>query len=207
MTLRSVAPKKRRILNTGASMQRTELSRKVAQLRSQWKFGLEGIQTNDIKILPDERGFFAEALRQDWNGLLGDEWVTQVNLSYSYPSVVRAWHRHQAGQTDYFLVTEGSMKICAYDDMSAKGCMAEVVASEERLQVVRIPGHYWHGTKTVGSKPSLTIYFVTRLYDYKNPDELRRPWNDPSIVPTSINGRTDDPRVGKPWDWLHPPHK
>jgi len=29
-------------------------------------------------------------------------------------------------------------------------------------------------------------------------ERLRRPWNDPTIIPKSINGRTDDPRVGKP---------
>jgi len=40
---------------------------------------------------------------------------------------------------------------------------------------------------------------MNKLYDYDNPDEIRRPWNDP-IVPESINGRTDDPKVGKPWD-------
>jgi len=64
-----------------------------------------------------------------------------------------------------------------------------------------------HGTKTVSSTPSLTVYFVTRLYDYKAPDEVRRPWNDPTIVPTEINGKREDPRVGKPWDWFAPPHR
>jgi dTDP-4-dehydrorhamnose 3,5-epimerase len=72
---------------------------------------------------------------------------------------------------------------------------------------VRIPGKYLHGTKTVSNTPSLTLYFVTRLYDYKSPDEIRRPWNDQTIIPTEINGRKDDPRVGKPWDWFSPPHK
>jgi len=173
------------------------------------KYGLEGILIYDVKILPDERGFFSEALRQDWKDLLGDEWIAQVNLSYTYPGTVRAWHRHLRGQVDYFLVIEGSMKICAYDDdeeSATRGCLAEVVACEDRPQIVRIPGHYWHGTKTVGYIPSLTVYFVTKLYDYKNPDEERRPWND-SIVPRAVNGNVNDPRVGKPWDWFRPIHK
>jgi len=174
------------------------------------KYGLEGVQIYDVKIMPDERGFFAEALRQDWSELLGNEWIDQVNLSYSYPEVVRAWHRHLRGQVDYFLVVQGSMKICAYDGdekSATKGHLAEVVASEHRPQIVRIPGKYWHGTKTIGHKPSLTIYFVTKLYDYKNPDEERRPWNDMKIVPTAINGKVEDPRVGKPWDWFYPVHR
>lgn len=168
------------------------------------EYPLEGVRTYELSILPDERGFFAEALREDWRDFI-DEWVMQVNLSYSHPGIVRAWHRHLRGQVDYFLLIEGAMKICAYDEKTRR--LAEVIASADKPMLVRIPGHYLHGTKTVGSQPSLTVYFVTRLYDYKNPDEERRPWNDPSIVPSEINGSKNDPRVGKPWDWFYPAHK
>ena len=61
------------------------------------------MQHQDINLLPDERGFFAETLRTDWNDFI-DEWVAQANLSFSYPGIVRAWHRHLRGQVDYFLV-------------------------------------------------------------------------------------------------------
>jgi dTDP-4-dehydrorhamnose 3,5-epimerase len=166
---------------------------------------LKGVKTYELKILPDERGFFAEALRKDWKELLEEEWVTQANISYSYSNIIRAWHKHTRGQTDYFLVLKGAMKICAYEEETGK--MAEVIASGEKPTIVRIPGRYLHGTKTVSNAPSLTVYFVTKLYDYQNPDESHRSWNDPTIVPTEINGKKDDPRVGKPWNWFHPPHK
>ncbi|MGQ9531090.1 MAG: dTDP-4-dehydrorhamnose 3,5-epimerase family protein [Candidatus Bathycorpusculaceae bacterium] len=169
------------------------------------EYPLKGVKVQEINIIPDERGFFAEALRQDWKDLIEEEWIVQANISYSYPNVVRAWHKHERGQVDYFLVLKGSMKICAYEEES--GRMVEIIASGEKPSIVRIPGKYLHGTKTVSNTPSLTVYFVTRLYDYKSPDEVRRPWNDPTIIPTEINGKKDDPRVGKPWDWFHPPHK
>jgi dTDP-4-dehydrorhamnose 3,5-epimerase len=169
------------------------------------EYPLTGVKTYEIKILPDERGFFAEALRQNWKDFLEDDQITQINMSYSYPSIVRAWHKHTRGQIDHFLVLTGAMKICAYDENTGK--MAEIVASATKPIVVRIPGKYLHGTKTVSNEPSLLIYFVNRLYDYKNPDELRRPWNDQTIIPTEINGNKTDPRVGKPWDWFRPPHK
>jgi dTDP-4-dehydrorhamnose 3,5-epimerase len=169
------------------------------------EYSLKGVKTHEIKILPDERGFFAEALRNDWKELLEDEWITQANISYSYPNIVRAWHKHLRGQIDHFLVLKGAMKICAYDEKTGK--MTEIIASGEKPTIVRIPGKYLHGTKTVSNEPSLTVYFVTRLYDYQNPDEHRRPWNDETIVPTEINGKKTDPRVGKPWDWSRPPHK
>jgi len=169
------------------------------------EYPLKGIRLCELKILPDERGFFAEALRADWRELLGDDKILQANLSYSYPNVVRAWHKHERGQVDYFLVLEGAVKVCAYDEKTKK--MVEVVLSENKPSVLRVPGEYWHGTKTISHKPSLTVYFVTKLYDYGNPDEARRPWNDPSIVPVEINGRRDDPRCGKPWDWFYPPYR
>jgi dTDP-4-dehydrorhamnose 3,5-epimerase len=164
-------------------------------------FELDGVQVIDIKKNPDERGFFAEAARKDWFDLFGDQWVSQANLSQSYPGIIRAWHRHARGQIDYFIVLQGAMKIAAYDDNQVSKTykrMVEIVASEERLQIVRIPGHYWHGTKTIGNKPSLTMYFVNNLYNNKNPDEERRPWNDSSII---------DPKTEKVYDWNALPHK
>jgi dTDP-4-dehydrorhamnose 3,5-epimerase len=169
------------------------------------EYALKGVKTYEIKILPDERGFFAEALRTDWKDFLEDEKIIQINLSYSYPKIVRAWHRHTKGQIDHFLVLKGAMKICAYDEKTKK--MAEVIASAKKPTVVRIPGKYLHGTKTISNEPSLLVYFVNRLYDYKHPDELRRPWNDQTIIPLEINGNKNDPRVGKPWDWCRPAHK
>ena len=169
------------------------------------EYTLKGVKTYEITLFPDERGFFSEALRVDWKEFLEDEQISQTNLSFSYPNVIRAWHKHLRGQIDHFLVIKGAMKICAYDEETGK--MAEVIASSKKPTVVRIPGKYLHGTRTVSNEPSLLVYFVNKLYDYKNPDEIRRPWNDKAIVPTEINGKTDDPRVGKPWDWFRLPYK
>jgi dTDP-4-dehydrorhamnose 3,5-epimerase len=162
---------------------------------------LPGVRSWDLAKMVDERGFFAEAMRSDWADRLEGELPVQTNVSYSYPDMIRAWHRHRRGQIDYFVVVRGALKICAYDGDPASathGQLDEIVASSERLQVVRIPGKYWHGTKTLGHEPSLTVYSVSRLYDPKDPDEDRRPWNDATIL---------DPRTGKPFDWNRAPHK
>jgi len=169
------------------------------------EYPLKGVRTYELKVFPDERGFFAEGLREDWKELLGEDRIVQINISFSYPNMVRAWHRHLRGQIDYFLVLRGAMKICAYDEKTKK--LVEIIASEKKPSVVRIPGEYWHGTKTVSNEPSLTVYFVTRLYDYKNPDEERRPWNDRTLIPIEINGNKNDPRCNRTWDWFYPPHK
>ena len=166
---------------------------------------LPKIFVKQLKRLPDERGIFTEIFRTDWKDLIGEEQVAQANLSISYPGVVRAWHKHERGQIDYFIVVKGALKICAYDDVTQE--LDEIVSTGANLQVVKIPGHYWHGFKVVGNETAVLVYVVNRLYDYANPDELRTSWNDHSIVPKLINGKETDSRVGKPWDWLLPPHK
>jgi dTDP-4-dehydrorhamnose 3,5-epimerase len=166
---------------------------------------LTGIMVKQLKRFPDERGFFMELIRKDWKDLVEENNIVQANLSLSYPGVVRAWHKHERGQIDYFVVIRGALKICAYED--SIGELDEIVSTGENVQVVRIPGHYWHGSKAVSNEPAFLIYLVNRLYDYKKPDEIRRSWNDPTIVPKQINGNADDPRIGKPWDWFYPPHK
>jgi len=167
-------------------------------------YALEGIRTQEINLWPDERGLFAEIMRSDWSDLI-DEKIVQANVSHSYPGVVRAWHRHLRGQVDYFMVVKGALKICAYDD-NTKG-LVEIVNSASRPMLVRIPGQYWHGTRNVGDELSLVVYFTNRLYDANEPDEERRMWNDPNVVAAQINGSKNDPRVGRPFDWLFPPYK
>ena len=156
---------------------------------------LLGVKIYDIKKNIDERGSFAELLRLDWESFVEGDNIAQVNLSMSYPGIIRAWHRHSMGQVDYICVVKGVLKVCAYDDRAdskTKGQLDEIILNSEQLQIIRIPGFYWHGTKCIGNKPSMTLYFVTKLYNYKNPDEERRPWNDPSII---------DPRTGERYDW------
>jgi dTDP-4-dehydrorhamnose 3,5-epimerase len=171
---------------------------------------IEGIIIKEIKKFVDERGFFSELLRKDWDNLILKEEIVQLNLSYSYPNIIRAWHRHLKGQVDFFICITGSIKICAYDDIEDSKTfreLDEIVISEEALKIVRIPGILWHGYKAIGSKPIKMLYGVNKLYDYTDPDEERRVWDDPSIIPKVINGNPEDARVGKPWDWNYSPNK
>jgi dTDP-4-dehydrorhamnose 3,5-epimerase len=165
---------------------------------------LKGITVKPLRKFADERGFFTEIYRADWRETFTEP-IMQSNLSVTYPGVVRAWHKHEEGQIDYFTVIKGAVKLCAFDEES--GELNEIISTGESPQVVRIPGHYWHGFKAFGNELAILVYFVNKMYNYEKPDEVRRPWNDPAIVPKKINGKTDDPRCGKPWDWLHPPFK
>jgi len=170
-----------------------------------WKVLLDGVVIKPLKKFADERGFFTEIFRKDWKELFGEEEIVQANLSITYPYVVRAWHKHERGQIDNFVVIRGALKICAFNESSRE--LDEIVSTGESPQIVKIPGIYWHGFKAIGTEPAMLVYFVNKLYDYNSPDELRRDWNDPNIIPWWINGRVDDPRCNRPWDWFLPMFK
>jgi len=162
---------------------------------------MEGIKVYELNRIIDERGSFTEILRSDWTELFGDEKIQQSNLSISYPGMIRAWHRHAKGQIDYYVVIKGTVKICVFDnDKNSKtfGNLTEIISSDQKLQVVRVPGHYWHGIKTLGNETSMLVYFINNLYDYENPDEERSPWNNSEII---------DPQTKLSFDWNKPPHK
>ena len=166
---------------------------------------LQGIKVKQVKRSPDERGYFTEVMRADWKDLFEEDTIAQANLSSTYPGIIRAWHRHLRGQTDYFLALKGAVKICAFDDKTHE--LDEVISNTLNPQLVRMPGHFWHGFKALGDESAMVLYFTTRLYDHANPDEERRPWNDTSLIPKIINGNKEDARVGKAWDWNLPAHK
>lgn len=144
----------------------------------------------------DKRGFISEILRNDWKEFFDSDFPQQINVSKSNPGVIRAWHRHSRGQIDYFLVQKGTMKICAYDaDMNSDSCgkLVEIIADEKEFKIVKIPGHLWHGTMTISKFPSETLYFLTNLYDYQNPDEERLDYDSAEII---------DPKTKKPYQWI-----
>ncbi len=162
---------------------------------------LPGVKIKEITKNLDERGSFSEILREDWEDFMENDKVVQANLSFSLPGVIRAWHRHNRGQVDYFITIKGITKICAYDDRSdsnTKGQLDEIISCGEKMQCIRIPGFYLHGFKSIGSEPAQVVYLTTKLYDYKNPDEERIDWNEPSII---------NPRTKKPYDWNEIPQK
>ena len=154
-----------------------------------------GVQVLRPKINFDERGFVSEIFRNDWKGFFDNNKPNQINISKSKPGVVRAWHRHLREQVDFFTVIKGTVKICVYDNDSKSdtcGTLVEIITNEKKLEIVKVPGHYLHGTKTIGSEESYTVYFINNLYDYENPDEERISWDDSNII---------DPRTKQPYDW------
>jgi len=154
-----------------------------------------GIKKITINLHHDDRGFLGELFRQDWNDIIPDFVPKQFLISQSKPGIIRAWHRHVKNQIDLLLVRKGILKICAYDGDNTSesyGKLVEIISDSQKPEIVMIPGHLWHGTKNIGSETSEIIYFINNLYDYDNPDEDRKNFDDTLII---------DPTTKQPFDW------
>jgi dTDP-4-dehydrorhamnose 3,5-epimerase len=153
---------------------------------------IHGVKTKDLQINADERGSLTEMWRSDWE--LFEEEPSMSYFSVTYPGIIRAWHRHNRGQIDHFVVPHGKVKVGIYDDREdspTKGELNTFVIGEGNMKIVRIPGDCWHGFKCVGDERATLINYPTNLYDYENPDEERIPYDSEKI----------------PLDWEEPPHE
>ncbi len=141
---------------------------------------IHGVQVKKLKFVPDERGTVMEILRSD------DEVFRkfgQVYLSTVYPGVVKGWHFHKQ-QTDNLCIIKGMAKVVVYDDRPnspTRGEVQEFFLGEQNPLLLVIPPNVLHGMKGIGTEPAYMINCPTEPYNHEQPDEFRRPWNDPAI--------------------------
>jgi dTDP-4-dehydrorhamnose 3,5-epimerase len=135
---------------------------------------IDGVVLKDLKVIPDERGWLMEILRND------DPFFSkfgQLYMTVAYPGVVKGWHYHKK-QTDHFCCVKGMLKVVLYDDRAGsptRGEVNEFFIGDKRPQLIRIPAGVLHGMKGVGVEPALLVNAPDQVYDYADPDEFRVP--------------------------------
>jgi dTDP-4-dehydrorhamnose 3,5-epimerase len=141
---------------------------------------IEGVHITEVRLIPDDRGYLMELLRDD------DPLFVKFGQCYvtaTYPGVVKAWHAHQR-QTDNFACVRGNVKVGLYDGREDSPTYRQTegfVVGELRPRRVHIPPGVWHGWVCLGGELALVVNIPTEHYVYDDPDELRRPWDDPDI--------------------------
>ena len=141
---------------------------------------IEGVLTKPLKVIPDERGWLMEMLRDD------DPFYQkfgQVYLSVVYPGVVKGWHYHKK-QTDHFVFVKGMAKVVLYDGRDGsktKGEVNEFFMGERNPILLVIPPFVLHGMKGVGTEPAYLVNTPTHHYVYAEPDEHRVPPHSPEV--------------------------
>ena len=151
---------------------------------------IEGVKTKKLRVIPDERGWLMEILRND------DEIFRQfgqVYITTAYPGVVKGWHYHKI-QTDNFTCVKGMMKVVLYDsrkDSPTYRKINEFFIGEKNPMLISVPTYVFHGFKAIGTETAFFLSVPTEPYSYQEPDEFRAP--------------PDDPEIG--YDWILDPTK
>ena len=135
---------------------------------------IKGVKVKKLKVIPDERGWLMEILRDDDEIF---ENFGQVYLTTAYPGVVKAWHYHKK-QSDNFTCIHGMMKVALYDDRDdspTKGEIDEFFIGEKNPMLIHVPHGIYHGFKAIGDETAYFLSVPTLHYDYEDPDEYRLP--------------------------------
>ncbi|MDH7603051.1 MAG: dTDP-4-dehydrorhamnose 3,5-epimerase family protein [Armatimonadota bacterium] len=141
---------------------------------------IEGVMIKQLKKHADERGYLMEMLRAD-DEMFGK--FAQAYVALNYPGVVRAWHYHKK-QDDIWVCVKGMIKAVVYDSREGSPTYGEVnefFLGDNNPIMLKIPVGTMHGYKTIGVEPSLLVNFPSELYNPKEPDEYREPWNSDKI--------------------------
>jgi dTDP-4-dehydrorhamnose 3,5-epimerase len=132
-----------------------------------------GVERIPLRIVEDERGWFCE-LRRD--SALPNP-MTQTNLSFSRPGVIRALHYHERGQDDLFVALRGTARVVVLDRETGETFCEDI--GDDNPVAIYIPGHHAHGYEALTD--CLFLYHVTEEYDPASPDERGLCWADPRV--------------------------
>jgi dTDP-4-dehydrorhamnose 3,5-epimerase len=133
-----------------------------------------GVERIPLRIVEDERGWFCE-LRRD--SALPNP-MTQTNLSFSRPGVIRALHYHERGQDDLFVALRGTARVVVLDRETGETFCEDI--GDDNPVAIYVPGRHAHGFEALTEL--LFCYHVTEEYDPGDPDEHGIPWNDPRVA-------------------------
>jgi dTDP-4-dehydrorhamnose 3,5-epimerase len=132
-----------------------------------------GVERIPLRIVEDERGWFCE-LRRD--SALPNP-MTQTNLSFSRPGVIRALHYHERGQDDLFVALRGTARVVVLDRETGETFCEDI--GDDNPVAIYVPGRHAHGFEALTDL--LFCYHVTEEYDAAEPDEHGLCWADPRV--------------------------
>ena len=134
---------------------------------------IHAVRTKPLRLIPDERGWLMEILRNDDNEVF--DRFGQVYISATYPGVVKAWHFHKR-QVDNFVCVAGMVKLVLVDtrdDSPTKGVVNEFFVGAQNPLLVQVPNLVYHGWKCISHETALVVNVPTEPYRYDDPDEHR----------------------------------
>ena len=119
----------------------------------------------------DQSGYFRELYRCDENmfGL-----PVQTNITMCYPGFIKAFHYHKY-QSDLWYVVSGNIRVVLIDPETDK--QEIIYMGDSNPILLSIPPNVLHGYQVLGNSPAILMYHVDSLYNPKEPDEGRVPYD------------------------------
>jgi dTDP-4-dehydrorhamnose 3,5-epimerase len=141
---------------------------------------IKDVQLKKLNPHFDDRGFLVEILKETD---LFFKPLKQTTYTETYPGVIKAFHWHKK-QWDFWFVVRGMAQIVLYDlreGSPTKGETNVFYLGEKNLAILAIPPGVAHGYRVLGNQPLGLFYHTSEIYDPKNPDEERIPFDDKTI--------------------------
>jgi dTDP-4-dehydrorhamnose 3,5-epimerase len=151
---------------------------------------IDGVKIKMLKVWPDvvdrpedeaiPRGYLMEIVRNDEDLL---QKFGQSLMTVAHKGIIKAFHWHKL-QDDVWFVATGKAKVVLHDlrdDSPTKGETQVIYAGRDDYKTIVIPVGVVHGYQVLSDEPVILFYHTTEPYNAKEPDELRIPYNDPSI--------------------------
>ncbi len=141
---------------------------------------IEGVVVHPLKLIPDDRGHFAEIFRAD-DPIAEDFEFRQTSLTGTRSGVIKAFHYHLM-QDDIFFPVVGTIRVALVDfrvDSPTRGEANSIFAGGICQRAIRIPAGVAHGYEVMPGEDLTMVYYTDQTYDPQ--DEFRLPFDDPGV--------------------------
>ncbi|MDH7476659.1 MAG: dTDP-4-dehydrorhamnose 3,5-epimerase family protein [Microgenomates group bacterium] len=144
---------------------------------------IQDVKIIEIKVYSSEDGTFEDLIRLDEKGFFNyfpKFQLKQINRSKIIPGAIKAWHLHFNQEDIWYVPPEAHMILGLWDlreKSKTKDLKMKIVMGNGVSKIVYVPRGVAHGVVNISKKPGEVIYFVNQIYDKRNPDERRLPWD------------------------------
>jgi dTDP-4-dehydrorhamnose 3,5-epimerase len=141
---------------------------------------IRDVHVKKLVVYNDDRGTLMEVLRSDDAFFEG---IAQTTYTVAYPGVIKAFHWHKR-QKDIWFFASGMAQVVLYDMRRESATYRQTdvfYMGANNPLVVSIPEHVAHGYRVLGNEPAGLFYHTTAVYDPKDPDEERLPFDSAEI--------------------------
>jgi len=124
-----------------------------------------------IRAFSDSRGY-------SFFNIFGEPTSGQINIGHLQSPAIKAFHYHEL-QWDHWFCLKGDIHVIVWkpSEDGTKNDIRHFYIGEHNPCVLSIAPLWYHGYCNVNNGLSTLLYWVTKSYDPKDPDEYRQPWD------------------------------